>query len=193
MLFQATALCVICLCGMQSIVDPQTKPATEWIAGRRVQKVSPTARHANAQSRLVSALLAWADETGAGRVGTEWEFRIAPPGEEPRSLVPDVAFLSYAKVGFNQDEAAQFPSLAPNVAFEVLSPRDGRRNVDEKIRVYLAAGAGAVIVADPENETATVYDRSGVRELRRGDVLRHAEMPSFALPVAAIFAKPGAR
>jgi Uma2 family endonuclease len=178
---------------MQHIIEPQTKPASEWIAGRVVQKVSPTARHANAQGRLVAAFMAWADATGIGRIGTEWEFRIAPPGEVVRSLVPDVAFLSYDKLGFDDDEAAEMPAIAPNVAVEVLSPNDRRRNVDEKIRVYLACGTSLVAVADPERQNVTLHDANGILVLEGGDILRHSELPNFAMPVAAIFAKPGQR
>ncbi len=178
---------------MQPIIEHQTKPASEWIAGRVVQKVSPTARHANAQGRLVAAFMAWTDATGLGRVGTEWEFRIAPPGEVIRSLVPDVAFLSYDRLGFDEDEAAQMPAIAPNVAVEVLSPYDRRRNVDEKIRVYLACGTGLVAVADPERRNVTLHDRNGVLTLEAAGVLRHSELPGFAMPVAAIFAKSGER
>ncbi len=184
---------MVSLCGMQSIIEPQTKPASEWIFGRVVQKVSPRARHANAQARVASALLSWADEYGIGRIGTEWEFRIAPPAEVVRSLVPDVAFLSYTKLGFDQDEAAQMPAIAPNVAVEVLSPHDRRRNVDEKIRVYLACGTGLVVVADPERRNVTLYDANGVVTLNTGDIVRHAELPNFAMPVAAIFSKSGER
>lgn len=178
---------------MQPIIEPQTKPASEWIFGRVVQKVSPRARHANAQARVASALLSWADKYGIGRVGTEWEFRIAPPGEVARSLVPDVAFLSYAKLGFDQDEAAQMPAIAPNVAIEVLSPNDRHPNVDEKIRVYLACGTGLVAVADPERRNITLHDSHGVALLEAGDILRHSELPGFAMPVAAVFAKSGER
>ncbi len=178
---------------MQSIIEPQTKPATEWIGGRAVQKVSPTAKHANAQGRLVAALLAWADRASAGRVGTEWEVRIAPPGEEIRSLVPDVAFLSYDRLGFEQDQAAQMPAVAPNVAVEVLSPNDRRRNVEEKIRVYMACGTGLVAIANPESKNVALHDASGVVTLNIGDTLRHSELPGFAMPIADIFAKSGQR
>ena len=157
-----------------SIIEPQTKPASEWIFGRIVQKASPPYRHASAQARVASAFLSWADEYGAGRVGTEWEFRIAPPDEVARTLVPDVAFLSYAKLGFDQDDAAQMPSIAPNVAVEVLSPHDRQRNVDEKIRVYLACGTGLVAVADPERRNVTLYGANGVVTLNAGDILRYA-------------------
>jgi Uma2 family endonuclease len=178
---------------MQPIIEPQTKPASEWIAGRVVQKVSPTARHANAQGRLIAAFVAWADATGIGRVGTEWEFRIAPPGEVVRSLVPDVAFLSYEKLGFDEDDAAEMPAVAPNVAVEVLSPHDRRLNVAEKIRVYLACGTSLVAVADPERQSVTLHDGEGAITLEIGDTLRHSELPGFAMPVADIFAKSGQR
>jgi Uma2 family endonuclease len=178
---------------MRSIIEPQTKPATEWIGGRAVQKVSPTGRHANAQGRIVAAFLAWADACGAGRVGTEWEFRIAPPGEVVRSLVPDVAFLSYERLGFEQDQAAQMPSVPPNAAVEILSPNDRWRNVNEKIRVYLACGTGLVAIADPEGKTVMLHDASGVVTLKIGDTLHHPELPGFAMPVADIFAKSGQR
>ena len=176
---------------MRSIIEPQTKPATEWICGRPVQKVSPTAKHANAQARMAAALIAWADDTGIGRVGTEWEFRIAPPEEEIRSLVPDVAFLAYDRLGFAEERAAQMPSVPPNVAVEILSPNDRRRNVDEKIRVYLACGTGLVAVADPESKNVVLHDTNGVVTLEIGDVLHHSELPGFAMPVADIFAKSG--
>jgi len=97
---------------MHSIIEPQTKPATEWICGRPVQKVSPT---------------------------------------------------------------------------------DRRRNVDEKIRVYLACGAGLVAIADPESKNVVLHDASGVVTLKVGDALRHSELPSFAMPIAEIFAKSGQR
>jgi Uma2 family endonuclease len=170
-----------------SIIEPQTKPASEWIFGRIVQKARPPYRHANAQARVASAFLSWADEYGAGRVGTEWEFRIAPPGEVARTLVPDVAFLSYVKLGFDQDDAAQMPSIAPNVAVEVLSPHDRQRNVDEKIRVYLACGTGLVALADPERQNLTLHDSHGVNVLQTEDIWRHNELPNFAMSVADIF------
>jgi Uma2 family endonuclease len=104
-----------------------------------------------------------------------------------------VAFLSYDKLGFEEDQAAQMPAVAPNVAVEILSPNDRRRNVDEKIRVYLACGTGLVAIADPQSKTVTLHDASGVFTLKIGDILRHPELPNFAMPVAHIFAKSGER
>jgi Uma2 family endonuclease len=80
------------------IVMPETKPETEWVRGRALQKVSPTYDHAALQTLLAMALREWADERAYGRIGTEWRFRLAPPHAVVRPLVPDVAFLSYAEL-----------------------------------------------------------------------------------------------
>jgi len=178
---------------MQHIIEPQTKPASEWIAGRVVQKVSPSQRHANAQARIISALVSWSDNFERGRVGTEWEFRIAPPGEVARSLVPDVAFLSYEKIPPEDDRAAQYPQTAPDAAFEVLSPSDRASNVAEKIRVYLLSGTGVVAMVDPDRRSVALHDAAGIRTLKEGDILEHPSLPNFAMPVADIFAKSGQR
>src|SRR5665213_3316687 len=68
---------------LHEIVLPETKPETEWVRGRALQKVSPKFRHGSLQGQLYMALWTWADEGGHGRVATEWRFRIAPPGREP--------------------------------------------------------------------------------------------------------------
>jgi hypothetical protein len=81
---------------LHEIVLPETKPETEWVRGRAVQKVSATYWHATLHGLIFAALRDWADAGRYGRVGTERRFRVAPPGEVVRPLVPDVAYLSYA-------------------------------------------------------------------------------------------------
>ncbi len=139
---------------IHEIVLPETKPETEWVRGRALQKVSPTYTHAILQRFFDTRLGAWADEGRHGRVGPEWRFRVAPPGQIVRPLVPDVAFLSYAALpGDAAFDDVEVPLGAPTVAVEILSPDDRRRNVAHKIAVYLAAGTEAVIVVDPRRRT----------------------------------------
>ncbi|MBV8172425.1 MAG: Uma2 family endonuclease [Candidatus Eremiobacteraeota bacterium] len=175
------------------ITVPQTKPATEWINGRALQKVSPQERHARAQGAIVSAMREWAHRTGAGRVGTEWEFRVTPPHEATRPLVPDVAFLSYDRLSYDDDSAAQIPYMAPDVAIEVLSPDDRRRDVAEKIRVYLAAGAKLVVLVDSERRTMTSYDAEGFNGFEGDETFNHPALPGFEVVVGKIFEKPQPR
>src|SRR5215467_11028342 len=157
---------------MREIVLPETKPALEWINGRVVQKVSPQRKHSLAQARFAAALLAWATERGCGDVGTEWEFRVAPPGEDRRPLVPDVAFLSFDRLPYDDEAAADIPRVAPNVAVEILSPGDRRADVDEKIRVYLAAGTEAIFLVNTERQRAHRLRSPRRAQLRR---IRHVD------------------
>jgi Uma2 family endonuclease len=175
---------------MREIVLPEAKPALEWVNGRALQKVSPQRKHAVAQARFCGALDAWACERGSGVVGTEWEFRIAPPGEVRRPLVPDVAYLSYDRVPFEDEEAADIPRVAPDAAVEVLSPLDRRRDVDEKIRVYLAAGTSVIFLVDTKNETVTACDVTGRTNYGPIGVLEHAALPGFALRIPSLFERP---
>jgi len=174
---------------LHEIVLPETKPETEWVRGRALQKVSPTYDHARLQSLLVRALGIWADDEGTGRVGTEWRFRVAPPGEIVRPLVPDVSFISYdALPAQTAHDEVQVPLAAPTVAIEILSPDDRRPDLEHKIETYLRAGTAAVIVVDPPNQTIAVHGEDAA-VLRAGDVLTHPALPGFALDVGDLFTR----
>ena len=172
---------------MHEIVLPETKPETEWVRGRPLQKVSATYDHARLESLLGRALGGWADATDAGRVGTEWRFRVAPPGEAVRPLVPDVSFLSYETLPRDAaGDALQVPLGAPTVAVEILSPDDRRVDVEHKIATYLRAGAAAVLVVDPTQQTIAVHGEDAAL-LRAGDILTHEALPGFTLDVGDLF------
>ncbi len=173
---------------LHEIVLPETKPETERVRGRALQKVSSIYSHARLQTLIASMLSDWADAGDLGRVGTEWRFRVAPPGEIVRPLVPDVAYLSYEALPRDAaPEAYEVPLGAPTVAVEVLSPDDRPRDLAHKIRVYLAASSAAVIVVDPSGATIDVHDRNGTHRHRAGDVLTHAALPGFELDVRRLF------
>lgn len=81
---------------LREIVLPITEPETEWVRGRPLQKVSPTRSHALLQLAMAAALREWAGERG--EVGTEWRFRVSPPGEPARPLVPDVSYVEVQRL-----------------------------------------------------------------------------------------------
>ena len=173
---------------MREITLPEAKPAYEWVNGRALQKVSPKRKHGLAQMRFGIALEAWAEQSKAGTVATEWRFRIQPPGEVRRPLVPDVAFLSYERLSLDEQERTEEPNVAPDVVVEVLSQYDRRRDVEEKVRVYLAAGTDVVFLVDPESEIVIVRDREGRRTVEKDGVLEHVALAGFRLRIAALFA-----
>ena len=175
---------------IHEIVLPETKPETEWVRGRALQKVSPTYDHGTLQKLLLFAFDGWAQRGSHGRVASEWRFRVAPPGAVVRPLVPDVAYLGYDRLPVDAMRAdVQVPLGAPTVAVEILSPYDRRADVQDKIATYLAAGTSAVVTVDPHRETMTVHDADGVRIFGPGDSLVHPSLPGFSLHVAQLFAK----
>ena len=165
---------------------PEAQPAFEWILGAPVQKVSPQRRHALLQAALGEALRAWA--RGRGEVGTEWRFRIAPPGEVIRPLVPDVAYLAYDRMKDLSDSELEAPLLAPNLAVEILSPQDRRVLLDAKIAVYLAAGTDAVFVVDPLRRTLELHDGSTVRRFLKRGIVSHPSFPGLTIDLTDLFA-----
>jgi len=175
------------------IVLPNATPALEWVNGRVLQKVSPQRKHALAQGAFVGALHAWAVNSGSGRVGTEWEFRIQPPGEERRPLVPDVAYLSYDRVSYESPNEADIPRVAPDVVVEIISPGDRVADIDEKVRVYLAAGTTVVFLVDTDARSIAACETGGRTTFNAGEELSHATLPGFAMPVNFLFEEPKPR
>ena len=175
---------------MREIELPEAKPALEWVNGRVLQKMSPQRKHALAQGAFFTALHAWTVEHGSGRVGTEWDFRIQPPGEERRPLVPDVAYLSYDRVPYEASADANIPRVAPDVAVEVISPSDAWRDIDEKVRVYLAAGTSVVFLVDTDAKSVTACDDRGRSTIASPDVLEHRALPAFSMPLNFLFDEP---
>ena len=172
------------------IIDPQTKPATEYILDEYVQKMSPRGRHSFAQKWFTLQFDRMAEVSRRGRSGAEWDFLLTLPGESPKQLVPDIAFVSYARLSYDDDDAAQIPRIAPDVAVEILSPGDRRDVRLEKIRVYLAAGSELVMFVDPERETITMFDRLGERHLQGDASIEHPALPGLTCSVADVFRKP---
>jgi Uma2 family endonuclease len=168
------------------IVLPAIKPGTELVRGRPLQKVSPQRTHSRLQGALTMRLDRWA--AGRGEVGPEWRFRVAPPGEVRRPLVPDVAYVSNRRLRTLNDAEVEIPPLAPDVAVEILSLDDRRADIDDKIGVYLRAGSSLVIVVDPQQRAVELHDRDQMVRLDETAAIEHWALPEFSYPVRELFA-----
>lgn len=168
------------------IVLPETKPETEWVRGRPLQKMSPHRTHSRLQGALTMRLDRWA--VGRGEVGPEWRFRVAPPGEVRRPLVPDVAYVTNERLRPLSDEELEIPPIAPDVAVEILSPDDRRADLDDKINVYLRSGSSLVIVVDPQQRAVELHDCTQTVRLDETGVIEHWALPEFTYPTRELFA-----
>jgi Uma2 family endonuclease len=167
------------------IVLPITEPETEWVRGRALQKVSPTRSHSLLQMTLGSELRAWAGTRG--EVGSEWRFRIAPPGEPARPLVPDLSYVRVDRLRGLTGDDLEVPRLSPDVAVEILSPDDRRADVNDKIATYLAAGSLLVMIVDPKTHAVELHDAQSTVTLHPGDSIAHSQLPGFELSVSKLF------
>jgi Uma2 family endonuclease len=128
------------------------KPYIEIVHGRRERKMSPKRTHGLVQGRLCRVLDDWA--AGRGEVMTELRCFFLRADGSPSSLVPDVAYMSFARMPQALDEdARERPRIAPDIAVEIWSPGDRRRTIDEKIALYLSNGCALVILVHPKRRT----------------------------------------
>lgn len=170
---------------IDEIVLPETKPETEWLAGRPVQKMSPFYTHGAIQRRVMDVLGPWADSRG--RLASEWRFRLAPPGEVRRPLVPDVSYLSYDRIAREAHDDADAPVIPPDAAFEVLSKSSRAGLVRAKIDVLLQCGTPLVVILQPRDWSVTLHDGGEPLILRGDDIFEHAALPGFTTRARTFF------
>jgi Uma2 family endonuclease len=105
--------------------------------------------------------------------------------------IPDVAFTSWDRLPGRRRPASPVPSVAPNLAVEVLSRSNTPGEMAAKRRDYFAAGVQLVWEIDPERRTVAVYTSpTQATTLGPADTLDGgAVLPGFALPVQVLFAE----
>ena len=128
------------------------KPYIEFVHGRRARKMSPKRTHGLMQLRLARWLDDWAAERG--EVMTELRCFFLGSDGSPSSLVPDVAFMSFARMPRDlAEDARERPRIGPDIAIEIWSPGDRRQTILDKVALYLANGSKLVMLVHPKDRT----------------------------------------
>ena len=110
-------------------------------------------------------------------------------GSDPDHVrAPDAAFVRSERAAAAQETPGFFPG-PPDVAVEVVSPRDIYTDVDDKVADWLDAGTLAVIVVDPRRRTVKVHrSPADAVVLTEDDTLTVEDaVPGWKLPVSDIF------
>lgn len=161
------------------------KRICELIDGTLVEKVmgAPESILAGILMQLIRNFL---DQHPLGTVMGEAGFmRIAPQ----LALAPDVSFISWDRLPGRRPPTTPVPAVAPNLAIEVLSPGNTKKEMTRKITELFKAGTEEIWLIQPKKETAEIYsspkrkrkiDRSGT--LEGGTIL-----PGFRLSMAELF------
>ena len=105
--------------------------------------------------------------------------------------IPDVAFASWDGFPGRRRSDAKIPSLAPDLAVEVLSESNTKAEMERKRHDYFSAGVRLVWLADPKTRTVDVYtSEKKFTRLTEADVLDGGDMlPGFQLSVREWFAE----
>lgn len=136
-------------------------------------------------TRLSRHLGNFVEPRGLGLVsGADSTMRMA----SGRVRLPDVAYVSAARVPTSPDP---IPSLAPDLAAEVLSDSNTPGEIAQKLREYFQSGTRLAWVVDRTSRTVAVHHEPGdpVRVLTEADSLdgEHV-LPGFTLRIADLFA-----
>lgn len=106
--------------------------------------------------------------------------------------IPDASFVSFDRLPGRRVPRVAICPIPPDLAVEVISPSNTRKEMETKREDYLRAGVRLVWYVDPDRESARWFDAAGgTGTVRRGGALDGADVvPGFVLPLATIFDDP---
>lgn len=100
-------------------------------------------------------------------------------------LAPDISFIANDRAGV---PVPGFRHGAPDLAVEVISPHETKREVDRKTALWLELGAKSVWNVNPRKRTVEVVRPDGERRLfHENDELVDDTIPGFRVKVSEIF------
>ena len=161
----------------------------ELIYGELIMMSPAGFGHGGIAARICTLLSIFVDEHALGEVQTaEAGFLVEKNPDLVRA--PDVSFVRKERAPKTYLRE-YFPGV-PDLAVEVISPNDTKREVAEKVNMWLAHGTLSCWVADPESMTITIH-RPGQKPARltiKDKITSESALPGFILPVSKIFKRP---
>jgi Uma2 family endonuclease len=106
---------------------------------------------------------------------------------------PDVAFVSWNTRPERVIPQEQISTKVPDLAVEVLSPSNTRKEMQIKLKEYFLGGVKLVWIIDPEKRTAEAYTAPDAKTAipPDGTLDGGSVLPGFSLPLATLFARFG--
>lgn len=105
--------------------------------------------------------------------------------------IPDVAFISKARLTKGRFPRRGVAPMAPDLAIEVISQNNTVAEMEQKLDEYFAAGVSEVWYFYPDTQETRVYRaRTSFTLLTSHDALASPLLPGFSCPIAPLFAHP---
>ncbi|WP_414579689.1 Uma2 family endonuclease [Anabaena sp. CCY 9402-a] len=132
---------------------PETKPASEYIEAKIIQKPMPQGKHSAIQTEFCTTVNIIFKPKQIARAFSE--LRCTFGG---RSTVPDITVFIWSRIprDENGEIANTFP-IAPDWTIEILSPDQSQTKVTKNILHCLKHGTQMGWLIDPDEQTVFVY------------------------------------
>ena len=132
---------------------PETKPASEYIDGKIIQKPMPKGKHSTIQTELSTAINVALKPQKIARAFSE--LRCTFGG---RSTVPDVTVFTWDRIPRDDNgEIADSFQAAPDWTIEILSPEQSQTRVTRNIIHCLDNGTQLAWLIDPQEQSVLAY------------------------------------
>jgi Uma2 family endonuclease len=132
---------------------PATKPASEYIDGRIIQKPMPQGKHSTIRVELLTTINAVVKPRRIARAFPELRCTF---GEW--SIVPDISVFADNRIPRDRNgEVANLFSIAPDWIIEILSPEQSQTKVMKNILHCLRYETQMGWLIDPDEQTVFVY------------------------------------
>jgi len=166
--------------------EPADGSKQELVKGEIVTMPPPKGRHGYVQGEIYARLWNVVKPNKLGWVVVESGVVLERDPDTVRG--PDVSFYSISRHPSPPDDYFEIP---PDLAVEVLSPDDRRREVLEKIREYTANGVRLVWLINPDLEvrTVTIYrgNQPGIILEETDTITGDDVLPEFSCKVLEFF------
>jgi Uma2 family endonuclease len=161
----------------------------ELMYGEIVMMSPAGAKHGMVASRFNKFLAIFVDQNDLGVVfAAETGFVLERDPDVVRA--PDTSFVQRHRIAGKLTE--KYFDGAPDLAVEVNSPNDTRREIADKVNMWLARGTAVVWVANPPTMTVMIH-RVGQKPLKltsSDEIKDEPLLPGFVLPLGKVFRLP---
>jgi Uma2 family endonuclease len=173
----------------------------ELVAGKVLQMPPPRNIHGQIQGFIITLLNVYLWQAGiGGSARTETGYVLSVPGEADTVLGPDVSYIAPGRLEATSGDET-YEHIAPDWVIEIASPSQSRKELLEKVRVYLAAGVKLVWLVWPAPQFIEVWQGNDatIATAQQGAITRSAVftandtitgtdvLPDFACTLTDIF------
>ena len=166
---------------------PNTERGCELVRGKLIKYMPTGMIHGIITTQIGQALSNFVRANNLGIVlAAETGFYIFQTPDTVRA--PNSSFIGNEKIAKHGITEKYFPD-APDLAVEVVSPGDRKKDFEEKVKDYLSAGVQLVWIIYPQNRIVAVYRQNNIVSILREDDEFDGEsvLPNFRFALSELF------